>query len=484
MYGARLFLTVGGLFMAAVLVSSFAGMVAGYDSPAWALILTAVCAGGALLAAYMLSRSLNRRIFLLVLIVLGMGARLYWIFGNDAPPSSDFLFMYNAAREAAAGRFGFASSDYYVSFPYQLGFTMYEAGVIRLFGSHALPALQLIGAVFSMGTALILYYTGVRLFNETCGRIAAFIYAFYLPNILMCSVLTNQHISVFLFFLGCAMLLRRRGAVMPWLLAGLTLGLGQLMRPIGIVYVAGIVLFAMLEVSKKLRESRRRKAWRQAGMLLAMIGLFFGVQWAANAALQSAGVMQQSLSGGDKYWKFMVGLNAETDGAWNAADAQYANQYPFGEARHRAELLRIKERLADKPELAALMGRKLVQMWGAADSSAFWSLDGTGHWQLERTLSRLERPQYVVLCAFALFAIVALWRAGMYRGPLLYILLLLIYAGAHLVVEIQTRYRLDLLPAVILLSSYGVWQTYAAFRRPAAKRRADTRDLPAGGLGA
>lgn len=481
MYGARLFLTVGSLFMAVTFISAFAFQVDAYGSFIQALASTFSCALIAVLAAYVLNRRLNRKLYLVLLVVVGLAARLIWILYNDAPPSSDFLFLYDAAREAASGRFGFTDSAYYVSFPYQLGFTMYEAGLIHLFGSSTI-VLKVIGALFNLGTAIILYFTGARLFNETCGRIASSFYAFYLPNILMCSVLTNQHISIFLFFLGVSLLLKRRGALLPWLLAGLVFGFGNLMRPIGIIFLAGVVLFALLEVWKKLREGRRRKAWRQAGMLLAMIGIYAAVQWSANASLQSAGVTQHVLSGGDKYWKFMVGLNAKTDGSWNAEDAKYANGFAFGDERHAAELERIKDRLADKSEVAALMGRKLVLMWGAPDSSAYWSLQGTGRWQLERSLGMAERPQYVILCGFALFAMIALWRAGMYRGPLLYILLLLIYAGAHLVIEIQTRYRLDLLPAVVLLMSYGVWQTYSSIQKAAASLGERTKDTT-GGLG-
>ncbi|MFC3800644.1 ArnT family glycosyltransferase [Cohnella sp. GCM10012308] len=467
--------------MAVVFVSSFAFTVEAYDSFAQTLASTVCCALVALLIAHVLNRRPGRKTFLVLLVVIGLGLRIGWICINDASPRSDFLFLYNAAREAAGGSFGFADSAYFTSFPYQFGFTMYEAAIIRLFGD-SLIVLKVFGAIFNMGTAVILYFTGARLFNETCGRLASCFFAFYLPNILMCSVLTNQHLSVFLFFLGCSLLLKRRGSLLSWLWAGIAIGLGQLIRPIGVVYLSGIVLFALLEVWKKLREGRRRKAWRQAGMLLAMIGIYATIQWAANASLQNAGITHQALSDGDKYWKFMVGLNSETNGGWNKEDAQYANGYAYGEERHQAELLRIKERLENKTEVLSLMGRKLVLMWGSGDSSAYWSLEGTGRVQLERSLSLAERPQYVVFCGFALFALLALWRAGMYRGPLLYILLLLIYAGAHLAIEIQTRYRLDLMPAVMLLVSYGVWQTYSSIRRAASSFGETSKDT-AGGVG-
>ncbi|WP_217596388.1 glycosyltransferase family 39 protein [Cohnella sp. GbtcB17] len=465
--------------MAVLFVSSFVFTVDAYGSIAQTVASTVCCALVALLIAHVLNHRFGRSLFLVMLAVIGLSVRIGWIMLNPAPPSSDFLFLYEAAREAASGNFGFANSAYFTSFPYQLGFTMYEAAIIRVFGD-SLVALKVLGAIFNMGTAVILYFTGARLFNETCGRIASCFYAFYLPNIIMCSVLTNQHLSIFLFFLGCSLLLKRRGALLSWLWAGLAIGVGQLIRPIGVVYIIGIVLFAMLEVWKKLREGRRRKAWRQAGMLLAMIGIYAAIQGGANASLQHAGVTNHALSDGDKYWKFMVGLNADANGGWNKEDAQYANSFAFGEERHKAELKRIKERLEDKTQIAALMGRKLALMWGSGDSSAYWSLDGTGRSQLERSLSMAERPQYVVFCGFALFALLALWRAGMYRGPLLYILLLLIYAGVHLAIEIQTRYRLDLLPAIMLLVGYGVWQTYGSIRKAASSFGEATKNTTGG----
>lgn len=42
--------------------------------------------------------------------------------------------MYNSAIQATKGDFSFAQDDYYTSWVYQLGFTMYQAFIIKLFG--------------------------------------------------------------------------------------------------------------------------------------------------------------------------------------------------------------------------------------------------------------------------------------------------------------------------------------------------------------
>ncbi|WP_219639279.1 glycosyltransferase family 39 protein [Cohnella sp. CFH 77786] len=459
----RILSVAGGLFFLIAFISSFTLYLIHYGS-AWKLL--AALAAAFLLAMIIIhwaSTRMNRKMFLAVFLSLGFAVRMAWILWNPAPPQSDFLFMHNAALQAVSGDFSFGDSAYFTSFPYQLGFTMYEASVMKLFGHH-LFYLKLLNVLFSSGTAVVLYYSASRTFNENAGRIAALFYLFYLPNIMMCSVLTNQYISTFLFLLGCLLLLRSTDSKIHWLLAGLALGFGNLMRPIGAVYLAAIFLFFIPVLWRLWRSFSKRQAMIGAAKLGGVIAAFYLLQFLASASLVSAGVTHQALSGGDKYWKLMVGLNAETNGSWNMQDARYANRYPFGEERHRAERIMIMERLENKSELAALMGRKLVSMWGSTDSSPYWSLQGLNRGDWERELTNGEGPLYILMCAFGFVSMIGLWRSGRYSDNHLYLLVLLLYAAAHLLIEIQTRYRLDLIPAVILLQSFGFYQVYVWVR--------------------
>lgn len=456
----RLLSAAGGLFFLTVFISSFANTWSLYPS-AWTMIIAlAATVIIPLLVIQGAAARWSRKLFLTVFLVLGLSCRIAWILWNPAPPESDFLFMYTAAQEAASGNFAFSDSPYYTSFPYQLGFTMYEAGVIKVFGDH-LIVFKGINAVIGIGTAVVLYLSASRVFHESCGRIALLVYLFYVPNIIMCSVLTNQHLSVFLFLLGCFLLLKGKDSIIYWPLAGAAIGLGHLMRPVGIVYLSGFVLFALLLLWQQWRGPIKKQAAFTAGKLGVVIVVYYLVQLLASTALISSGVTQHSLFDGDKYWKFMVGLNAETNGSWNMEDANYTNQYAFGEERHQAELARIRERLEDKPELAALFGRKLVMMWGAPDSSPYWSLQGLDKWELERMLHLWEGPMYVMMSAFGLVSMIALWRTGKGFEASLYLILLLLYIGAHLLVENQPRYRLDFVPVLILLQSYGAYRVYS-----------------------
>ena len=70
-----------------------------------------------------------------------------------------------------------------------------------IFG-ESLRALKFLNILYSVGTVLVVYLTATKLFNEVSGRIAGLIFAFYIPSIVMCSVLTNQHLSTFIYFLA------------------------------------------------------------------------------------------------------------------------------------------------------------------------------------------------------------------------------------------------------------------------------------------
>lgn len=461
---SRILIAAGCLLFGTALVASLVNAVQVFGSGGLAVSALLAAIVSIVLCIHFVCRHLNRTLFLTISLALGFMVRMAWILWNQAPPSSDFLFMYNAALNAAAGDYGFTESDYYISFPYQLGFTMYESIFIRWF-SDPIFALKIMNVLFSLGTAVLLYLTAKRVLNENCARIAALLYLFYVPNILMCSVLTNQHLSIFLFMTGCLLLLRSPKLAYYAPLAGLCLGLANLARPIGIVYLAAILAFFVAVRWRQWLPLGIKRNLPALGRLAAVFAVFYFVQFLASFSLMAADVTNRPLSGGDRYWKFMVGLNAQTNGAWSLEDAKYANQFPFGEERHRAELAKIKERLANETEIAALLGRKLVSMWGSADSSAYWSLMGTNDWKLERLLNKWERPLYVFMCAFGLIAMLSLWRLRSSDEFQLYLLVLLLYAGVHLLIENQSRYRFDLIPVMILLQSYGAYRFYDWVRK-------------------
>ncbi|KQO01294.1 hypothetical protein ASF12_15785 [Paenibacillus sp. Leaf72] len=469
-FSAQTLTFIGGLFFVVVFAASFMNTAQLLQSPLLAasgVFLTLILIFA---ASWLLGRQISAKSYLLALIAISLLSRLGWIIWIDTPPDSDFLFMYNAAKLAAAGDFSFNQDEYFLSWVYQFGFTMYEAGMIKLFGGAALFMLKLVNVLFSAATVLLVYYAALELFNEHTARIAGLLYALYIPNIIMCSVLTNQHWSTFFFTFGCLLIISKRFEnKYGWLLIGLAFGLANLMRPLSLVYLAGFAAFQLLFRLFKAKSGDYRPAGLSIGksttLLLARAAgvfiIFYMVQALASYALVQSEASQYPLSNREPYWKFVVGLNAETDGRWSLEDGKYVLQFKLGEERDAAELALIKERLADPAAVASLFARKLAIFWGEEDSAVMWSLKDMNQEQLAAVLKIAERFLFTAMSAAGVYSLYSLWRSRFAEqhkaGHMLFLILLLGYAFVQLWIEIQARYRLDLLPCFILLQSYGIY---------------------------
>ncbi|RAV19324.1 glycosyltransferase family 39 protein [Paenibacillus contaminans] len=503
----KLLFGIGLLFFALTLVPVYRNTVLHAGSE-W---LPALIAAGALcliiLAAHVLTKYTADWVYIALLAALAAGIRIVWVLSVDTQPVSDFLDMHTAAVQAAGGDFSFGENEYFSRWVYQLGFTMYEALLVRLFGDSLL-VLKAFNIAWSVGTAIVIYATASKAFNRFCGRAASLLYALYVPNIIMCSVLTNQHISTFLFFLGlCLAVHKGLTSRTGWLWIGLCFGAANLMRPLGSFFLIGLIAYVVLF---KLFPWQKGRTIGAASRLLGVIAVYMLVQQAAGYALIQSGVTTLPLSSQEPYWKFMVGLNRETTGGWSYDDDQYVIKYKLGEERNAAELALFKERLVDKEQVLRLFVDKFAFMWGREDTAPVWSM-----WQIERPylkeqLVESERIGYFMLMAAGVIAMAALLFG--YRGSgstfagsagvkdegsrlsseksmtphpqgtgsqltsdtphparvpaaQLFLILLLGYAALHIVIEIQTRYRYDIMPCVFIMQSYGIYVCYSGVAR-------------------
>ncbi|GGG74626.1 glycosyltransferase family 39 protein [Paenibacillus radicis (ex Gao et al. 2016)] len=464
LFASRGLLVLGCLLFATAFISSTLNAFYTINSPLYAAGAIAAAVIIMLAASYGLNRIASRVWFTIGLIGVALAARLVWILWIDTPPASDFLFMYTAAQSAAVGDFSFNDTEYFSAWVYQMGFTMYEALVISLFNEPML-ILKLINVFVSSATVWIVYKAGSSVFNERSGRIAGFAYALYMPNIMMCSVLSNQHFSTLFFMMGCMVAVAKRWQTSrsQWLVIGLCFGLGQLFRPIGGIFIAGLAVYLL--ICHLLPQLTRRRLFVSVTKLAGVIAVFYAIQLLVSSLFMQAGYTEYPLTNREPYWKFMVGLNAATDGKWSLEDGKYVLQYKLGEERDAAELAVVKERLQDKAAVAALFARKLVFFWGAKDDAAMWSLGEMNLPVLQANAERIERASYAAMSLFGVLALIALLKRRTVSGSTLFLVLLLGYAAIHLAIEIQARYRLDLMPAFIILQSYGVYWLLQRLRK-------------------
>ncbi|PHC54239.1 hypothetical protein COF34_23575 [Bacillus toyonensis] len=404
--------------------------------------------------SFLANRFLTVNQFLLILIVTAFAIRLLWIIFEKTVPISDFSVMYESAQQAVKGNFAFITDEYYMSWTYQLGFTYYEAILIKIFGNH-LFILKLFNIFWSVGTAVIIYFMGKTIFNEYSARTAAIFYALYMPNIIYSSVLTNQYISTFFFFLGLYVLITKGFSTKyGWGLTGLLLSIGNIMRPLGSFFLLAVFVYVLIY---KILPFRKKETLNYVKKLVGIVIVYFLVMQIVSIFLMNTGLAKKPLSNQMPYWKFVVGFNYDSIGGWNQPDVVYLSQFKLGKERNDASIALIKDRLKDKEKVRQLLVLKVEKMWSNPDDAPGWALE----WgelnkpHLQQMLTKYERLMYITCCIFAIGTI-SLYRRNDSIYPFLYILFGG-YVVIHLFVEVQTRYRFDILPVIFLFVGYGVF---------------------------
>ncbi|MBD3108429.1 glycosyltransferase family 39 protein [Bacillus sp. AGMB 02131] len=442
------------------------------------LLLLVIIAGLVLLAITKLcNKSFKQTWFLFSLLIVAFAIRLIWILNVDTPIISDFLEMYNAAIDITNGVYDFSSSQYFTTWVYQLGFTFYQAVVLFVF-NHNLLALKIFNILFSLGIIVCIYFTGKQLFNETVGRIGAIMYTLYLPNILYTSVLTNQHIATFLFYLSFYLIVTKaKTSRIAWLYIGVLLAVANLMRPLAPVILIAIIIYFVLYLTNK-QISIKEKTSYAAKNIIGIMAVYFLVGKLISAAFIAGGLAEYPLENRDPYWKFLVGFNHETTGQWSKSDVELI-PLPVGKERDELSKQLIMERLEDKSQLPQLFKDKFILMWGSNDSSIFWSLDGLekdtvfsiDRLELMNNLYKLDRIVYLLIMLFSFIGFVFLLIKKQKEYPYsLYILLIVGYILVHFLIEIQTRYRYFIMPAFILFAGYGLVKTVDYFSKKSSKK--------------
>lgn len=410
------------------------------------------------LIGYAVNRYMSKRFFMIFLITLAFSVRLIWILNIQTPVESDFKVMYQSAVQAINGDFSFANSPYYTTWVYQLGFTMYQALIMAIFGEGTF-ILKLLNVLYCTGTTLLIYKITSKIFNEWAARISGVIYALYIPSIMMSSVLTNQHLATFLFYLAFYLLVTKGFTdKYTWICIGTLLALGDIIRPLGMFILIAVAIYTFLH---SILGQKKQTIFNSIKKLVGVFLVFYLVHYIISTAFISAGITQYPLSNRDPLWKFVLGFNHETNGGYSDEDASYVSQFEVGEERKKAEIELIKDRLADKEAVLNLFLEKFKLMWADVDSAPLWSLSGIGHDDLKDTATKYEKYIYTATMLFAIVSLLyLLFTKQQNNHYTLFLLLVVGYVCVHLLIEYQTRYRYFIIPSFVIIQGYGIYVCY------------------------
>lgn len=361
---------------------------------------------------------------------------ILWI---DTPVISDFKTMLDASKELVNGTDAYKSMPYFICWGYQMGHVIYQAILLNIINS--ITFLKIVNAIVTSSTVIMIYLIGKELSNTKAAIIISIIYSIFLFPLLLNTVLTNQLLPMLLILIAIYLWMKKKkeNKLMP-VIIGILLGISNMLRSETIVIIIAFVLYTIFLMIKK--ENRKALIIN----LCLIIISYFTLTTATSFVLKATDISPSGLENKNSSWKFLEGLNVETRGQYSEDDAI---KYSYDKKKTTKELKkRIQEEWQQYPLLFA---KKTKILWLNSDLS--WSL---GHIENQEDLKLYEGINQIFIYFFVIMSLlsaITLFKKTYKKEQILILLILFVYFGVYLFIEVMPRYAYSLQIFEALLAS-------------------------------
>lgn len=361
---------------------------------------------------------------------------ILWI---DTPVISDFKTMLDASKELVNGTDAYKSMPYFIYWGYQMGHVIYQAILLNIINS--ITFLKIVNAIVTSSTVIMIYLIGKELSTTKAAIIISIIYSIFLFPLLLNTVLTNQLLPMLLILIAIYLWMKKKkeNKLMP-VIIGILLGISNMLRSETIVIIIAFVLYTIFLMIKK--ENRKALIIN----LCLIIISYFTLTTATSFVLKATDISPSGLENKNSSWKFLEGLNVETRGQYSEDDAV---KYSYDKKKTTKELKkRIQEEWQQYPLLFA---KKTKILWLNSDLS--WPL---GHIENQEDLKLYEGINQIFIYFFVIMSLlsaITLFKKTYKKEQILILLILFVYFGVYLFIEVMPRYAYSLQIFEALLAS-------------------------------
>lgn len=361
---------------------------------------------------------------------------ILWI---DTSVISDFKTMLDASKELVNGTDAYKSMPYFICWGYQMGHVIYQAILLNIINS--ITFLKIVNAIVTSSTVIMIYLIGKELSNTKAAIIISIIYSIFLFPLLLNTVLTNQLLPMLLILIAIYLWMKKKkeNKLMP-VIIGILLGISNMLRSETIVIIIAFVLYTIFLMIKK--ENRKALIIN----LCLIIISYFTLTTATSFVLKATDISPSGLENKNSSWKFLEGLNVETRGQYSEDDAV---KYSYDKKKTTKELKkRIQEEWQQYPLLFA---KKTKILWLNSDLS--WPL---GHIENQEDLKLYEGINQIFIYFFVIMSLlsaITLFKKTYKKEQILILLILFVYFGVYLFIEVMPRYAYSLQIFEALLAS-------------------------------
>ena len=431
------------------------------------------------------------RILEAIIVILVLAAafviRLLVIWKVPMDPESDYKTYYEIAvllKDGTIQKLGKGYCNYIAMFPHIMGYCYLLKTAFQIFGTSVMVGKYL-NLFFATATVFFTYKIGRKLGGRITGMIALIACAFWPSQILYITMLSAEYAFTFFLF-ACIWLFlslvkdydyttkKAIQAVVLHGVLGILIALTAAIRPMALILLFAIIICIFPQKMKMPDIPRNdiplmlrllEKGWLRCIIIIIPYMILSGIITTNIELTVDRTLPSSSESFG---YNLLVGLNTDSIGGWNDADAKllYDSMEKTGSAAQAHITCRdlAFTRLTSNPKgIINLFMNKYELLWGNDDYGTTWNivfLKEQGNLTTERSdflykIKDYNDILYIVLIFFSIMAMIYAWGK---EGSFSYILILL-YLGTvamHLFVESQNRYHYFVLQVFMILAAMGI----------------------------
>ena len=391
----------------------------------------------------------NIKKFPVILFITSLVIRLVLINVINYSSFDDYKTLIKASWKFANHDYSFANTTYFKMWGYQTGLVIYQGTILKIFGSEM--AIKIINSIVSSLTVLLVYYVSKKLTNEKVAKISSILYMILPISLIMNAMLNNQILSAFLMYIGIYFLIKKETKIKDYIIAGVLISIGNILRPEGIIVIFSLIVFEILRLKKD-------KILDVSKKLVVFLAVYFLIGNISSLLIIKTGINSKGLSNLNTTWKFVLGFNYNTCGYYDPKDEKY-----LGNIEKEKEV--VKERLSHTDKIASLMACKIDHFWLMGDSntkseeikSQTYQIMGKNisYDTIENIALKYNKHIYIVTLFMCIVGVVFNRKKIKENNSIFFVIMIITTFCVYLLIELRPRYSYFIQISIFILSSYG-----------------------------
>ena len=385
---------------------------------------------------------------IIFLFLLAFILRLIYVLIADTPIISDFKTMYDASLELLNGTHNYLNTTYFQLWGYQTGHVFYQYLLLKIWNS--ITFLEIMNSFISSISVIFIYLICKKITSNKSSKIISILYALFPYSIFLNSVLTNQQLPLLLSLISIYLLIGidYHKYIKRSIIIGILLGISNILRSEGIIFIISILVYSLFQF--------RTKDFKKIMIsFIIILSSYLCIYKGTSYLFQKTNISKNGLNNGNTYWKFVAGLNVESDGMYTDLDASI-----YSADKDKAKEETIK-RIKDSYKHPLLFIKKEKILW--FNSDLYWPLGHISNRNLYNGLNGINQLFIITFLVLSLFSIKDIIK--IHSSSFLIYMIILMYFGVYLFIEVMPRYAYTPHAFLVLLSALGLDKIIKVFKK-------------------